>query len=199
MSDKPLTDITFSTFDLYPSLLTGLESAGFTRCTPIQAMTPVSYTHLDVYKRQRQHSVDVGRRDVEALRRTAHEFGACCDVITNRRDRGHWHCGSGQWRNRRCGSNGAVSYTHLDVYKRQMTELPFSKLVTRAKPVSYTHLDVYKRQVVDWSLVGAAGRAISPLPANSASGAASAKPRDKVNRVRLRFIEIPRRGAAWGG
>ena len=39
MSDKPLTDITFSTFDLHPDLLAGLEGAGFTRCTPIQAMT----------------------------------------------------------------------------------------------------------------------------------------------------------------
>ena len=49
MSDKPLTDITFSTFDLYPSLLTGLESAGFTRCTPIQAMTlPVALPGGDV-------------------------------------------------------------------------------------------------------------------------------------------------------
>jgi ATP-dependent RNA helicase RhlB len=49
VSDKPLTDITFSTFDLYPSLLTGLESAGFTRCTPIQAMTlPVALPGGDV-------------------------------------------------------------------------------------------------------------------------------------------------------
>src|SRR5690606_22753677 len=39
MSDKPLTDIAFSSFDLHPSLLAGLESAGFTRCTPIQALT----------------------------------------------------------------------------------------------------------------------------------------------------------------
>ena len=39
MSDKPLTDITFSEFDLHPALLAGLEAAGFTRCTPIQALT----------------------------------------------------------------------------------------------------------------------------------------------------------------
>ena len=38
-SDKPLTDITFDSFDLHPRLLAGLESAGFTRCTPIQAMS----------------------------------------------------------------------------------------------------------------------------------------------------------------
>ena len=49
MSDKPLTDITFSTFDLHPDLLAGLEGAGFTRCTPIQAMTlPVALAGGDV-------------------------------------------------------------------------------------------------------------------------------------------------------
>jgi ATP-dependent RNA helicase RhlB len=49
VSDKPLTDITFSTFDLHPDLLSGLEGAGFTRCTPIQAMTlPVALGGGDV-------------------------------------------------------------------------------------------------------------------------------------------------------
>ena len=49
MSDKPLTDIAFSSFDLHPSLLAGLESAGFTRCTPIQALTlPVALPGGDV-------------------------------------------------------------------------------------------------------------------------------------------------------
>ncbi|MCL1634990.1 ATP-dependent RNA helicase RhlB [Luteimonas sp. SX5] len=49
MSDKPLTDITFSSFDLHPALLSGLEAAGFTRCTPIQALTlPVALPGRDV-------------------------------------------------------------------------------------------------------------------------------------------------------
>ncbi len=57
MSDKPLTDITFSSFGadsgtaqaLHPLLLAGLEAAGFTRCTPIQAMTlPVTLAGRDV-------------------------------------------------------------------------------------------------------------------------------------------------------
>ena len=49
MSDKPLTDITFSTFELHPALLAGLESAGFTRCTPIQALTlPITLAGRDV-------------------------------------------------------------------------------------------------------------------------------------------------------
>lgn len=49
MSDKPLTDITFDSFELHPALLAGLESAGFTRCTPIQALTlPIALKGGDV-------------------------------------------------------------------------------------------------------------------------------------------------------
>ncbi|MDV3469911.1 ATP-dependent RNA helicase RhlB [Stenotrophomonas sp. C3(2023)] len=49
MSDKPLTDLTFSSFDLHPTLQAGLEGAGFTRCTPIQALTlPVALAGGDV-------------------------------------------------------------------------------------------------------------------------------------------------------
>ena len=49
MSDKPLTVVPFSSFDLHPSLLAGLEAAGFSRCTPIQAMTlPVALAGRDV-------------------------------------------------------------------------------------------------------------------------------------------------------
>ena len=49
MSDKPLTDIAFSSFELHPDLQAGLESAGFTRCTPIQALTlPIALPGGDV-------------------------------------------------------------------------------------------------------------------------------------------------------
>ena len=49
MSDKPLTDVTFSAFELHPALQAGLEGAGFTRCTPIQALTlPVALPGGDV-------------------------------------------------------------------------------------------------------------------------------------------------------
>ena len=49
MSDKPLTDIAFSSFDLHPALHAGLEAAGFTRCTPIQALTlPIALPGRDV-------------------------------------------------------------------------------------------------------------------------------------------------------
>ncbi|MBH1674966.1 ATP-dependent RNA helicase RhlB [Stenotrophomonas maltophilia] len=49
MSDKPLTDLTFSSFELHLALQAGLEGAGFTRCTPIQALTlPVALPGGDV-------------------------------------------------------------------------------------------------------------------------------------------------------
>jgi len=49
MSDKPLTDIAFSEFALQPALLAGLEAAGFSRCTPIQALTlPITLAGRDV-------------------------------------------------------------------------------------------------------------------------------------------------------
>ncbi|MCC6595916.1 MAG: DEAD/DEAH box helicase [Rhodanobacteraceae bacterium] len=49
MSQQPLTDITFESFNLHPTLLSGLHAAGFTRCTPIQALTlPVALAGRDV-------------------------------------------------------------------------------------------------------------------------------------------------------
>ena len=42
----------------------------------------------------------------------------------------------------------AVSYTHLDVYKRQILNRAKKHFLMRQRvnAVSYTHLDVYKRQ-----------------------------------------------------
>jgi len=49
VSDKTLTDILFDNFSLQPQLLQGLTDAGFTRCTPIQAMTlPLTLAGKDV-------------------------------------------------------------------------------------------------------------------------------------------------------
>ncbi len=49
MAQQPLTDIFFDSFDLQPSLLSGLHAAGFTRCTPIQALTlPLALAGRDV-------------------------------------------------------------------------------------------------------------------------------------------------------
>ena len=79
---------------------------------------------------------------------------------------------------------GPVSYTHLDVYKRQVVgdAVPVVVVLYRglhgflrqhgAVPVSYTHLDVYKRQPL-WSPLYAPASHIlpgSPSPASAARG-----------------------------
>jgi ATP-dependent RNA helicase RhlB len=49
MAQHPITDITFESFDLHPHVLSGLHAAGFTRCTPIQALTlPIALSGRDV-------------------------------------------------------------------------------------------------------------------------------------------------------
>jgi ATP-dependent RNA helicase RhlB len=48
-SSNALSDIEFSSFDLFPAVRNGLNSAGFTHCTPIQALTlPVALKGKDV-------------------------------------------------------------------------------------------------------------------------------------------------------
>lgn len=48
-SNKPLTDLAFSSLDLLPSVQAGLNSAGFTHATPIQALTlPLALQGKDV-------------------------------------------------------------------------------------------------------------------------------------------------------
>ena len=49
MHQQPLTDTFFDSFNLHPSVLSGLHAAGFTRCTPIQALTlPLALSGKDV-------------------------------------------------------------------------------------------------------------------------------------------------------
>ena len=46
---NPLSDLAFSSLDLAPEVMKGLENAGFTHCTPIQALTlPVALKGKDV-------------------------------------------------------------------------------------------------------------------------------------------------------
>ena len=46
---KPLTEVAFSSLDLLPPVHAGLEKAGFTHCTPIQALTlPAALKGSDV-------------------------------------------------------------------------------------------------------------------------------------------------------
>ena len=49
MSDQPLTDLSFATFALHPTVLASLEKAGFIFCTPIQKLTvPVALSGRDI-------------------------------------------------------------------------------------------------------------------------------------------------------
>jgi ATP-dependent RNA helicase RhlB len=49
MSETHLTDIEYSSFDLSPELMQGIEDAGFSKCTPIQAETlPIALKGRDV-------------------------------------------------------------------------------------------------------------------------------------------------------
>lgn len=49
MSRQPLTDTTFESFGLDPRILSGLAATGFTRCTPIQALSlPIALQWRDV-------------------------------------------------------------------------------------------------------------------------------------------------------
>jgi len=48
-STNPLTDVSFSNFGLHPKIMSGLEGAKFTHCTPIQALTlPLALAGDDV-------------------------------------------------------------------------------------------------------------------------------------------------------
>ena len=71
-------------------------------------VTPVSYTHLDVYKRQDMHVGDGnwGNRNYYASKVAGSYTQACETKASPSRTVGY-------------GSE-AVSYTHLDVYKRQV-------------------------------------------------------------------------------
>ena len=60
MSDKPLTDIAFSSFDLHPALLAGLEAAGFSRCTPDPGADPADHARRP---RRRRPGADRHRQD----------------------------------------------------------------------------------------------------------------------------------------
>ena len=104
----------------------------------------VSYTHLDVYKRQASYAIEGDAEEVKSLYKLMKRLQE---------------------------QKEPVSYTHLDVYKRQVMDLfeddmelitLYHHIPTHADkfghstcaysnpafgPVSYTHLDVYKRQV----------------------------------------------------
>ena len=74
--------------------------------TPVYASMAVSYTHLDVYKRQGKEI------------RTGEVYGSTVSFRLPDKRRGTLSGGTGHGRFWRTAE--AVSYTHLDVYKRQV-------------------------------------------------------------------------------
>ena len=121
--------------------------------TSNRSLTPVSYTHLDVYKRQLSpfsqrlpvmkrrclpvaasmpKSFTVSRQAFEQpLQRTVRCVGASASISSS--DRSPLR-----------GTFGPVSYTHLDVYKRQAmyvgpsaTDEPFSRQLNAARDERY--------------------------------------------------------------
>ena len=67
----------------------------------------VSYTHLDVYKRQKEHSVFFDLKHMDALKNLVNSGSFSADSKIKSEASGNIRM-------------DAVSYTHLDVYKRQL-------------------------------------------------------------------------------
>ena len=74
---------------------------------------PVSYTHLDVYKRQSRYVLFAAGPDHRQLAQADSDVTDVRDVLT----KAAVLCGSPEFKG---GGYKAVSYTHLDVYKRQI-------------------------------------------------------------------------------
>ena len=75
---------------------------------------PVSYTHLDVYKRQNENLTTVmGFQNVYLPLTQENSFEPRLSLRYQKTGKGAWSFAYGKH------STMAVSYTHLDVYKRQ--------------------------------------------------------------------------------
>ena len=87
------------------------QGAGGAKSYTVRHISPVSYTHLDVYKRQ---NLDIPAL-MAAMKQSANAPTTACPAP--------------------------------EAYAAMMTQAPMTFVVTlSSRPVSYTHLDVYKRQ-----------------------------------------------------
>ena len=120
--------------------------------------TPVSYTHLDVYKRQAKDRAETYakaldlkvRRIISISEGGGGGFRPVPMMAMSARGKAEMDTAVSPGETEVSVSLDAVSYTHLDVYKRQLIHCGLG-MVSRQGflPVSYTHLDVYKRQPLD--------------------------------------------------
>ena len=97
----------------------------------IASLVPVSYTHLDVYKRQ-------------WLARIRHLGWCRCGRPGGAPDPGASTTRRPQYPTRRCRMNSRMVLTALSLAFLLTT--PLAQAGDGHDPVSYTHLDVYKRQ-----------------------------------------------------
>ena len=107
----------------------GNQASRWVRCSTASRMRAVSYTHLDVYKRQVHSTTGVPRTS------STH-----CAVRSPSKSRTKPRPRKGPMVNT---SRGTVSTA--PIHSRRLKS-------TSSGSVSYTHLDVYKRQVVDRSI-----------------------------------------------
>ena len=119
-----------------------------------QSLGPVSYTHLDVYKRQ--HYVCADDTHGTPIMLAAEKAGVTPEAFIARIKESHERDFAAFGVAFDHYDSTPVSYTHLDVYKRQALNRsaisPIQYTYCRmpqpvgTTSVSYTHLDVYKRQ-----------------------------------------------------
>ena len=96
-------------------------------------MTPVSYTHLDVYKRQIRHydSKVLGNQELSRfIQKAGRDLGYPVDIIVQNYGGGEAH----------------EIHRLFDGVVTICLSVPSLYILSPRAPVSYTHLDVYKRQ-----------------------------------------------------
>ena len=101
---------------------------------PLQHLNPVSYTHLDVYKRQYGDSEDLCYLGNTLGKYYFYDMAdAVSDVY-------------GFEQHREARKNSRAETVNMD-------EAPDAKKAPDVIPVSYTHLDVYKRQDISFTFI----------------------------------------------
>ena len=116
------------------------------------AATPVSYTHLDVYKRQLYVRVTA-----EAKTTASADFSP--SIISENTVEIITLPVAGQVTAARDGKLLKGNYEYYDFQNKEEKNSKYEWL----EPVSYTHLDVYKRQLLRCTSPAGLFRSISPL------------------------------------
>ena len=112
----------------------------------LYSVTPVSYTHLDVYKRQALYSTPAGKNTIVIVL-ADHGDGMGSHRMVTKQVSFYEEM------------TNAVSYTHLDVYKRQMYNIiqlndkNLSELQTIAQELSIKKTDSLKKEELVYKIL----------------------------------------------